>query len=144
MGRPRHQIEKHAKAEFAIAQEHISLKHAEKQRRVLAEIARHGNIGGYLPALTTLGEKHVRKQILALADAYARAFTLFGLPCDVEAEKSLEVGAKFRGSVQGPGAVKFVGRPLARINGKTSGVASFCPGTNTLYTKLTVFHRLLW
>lgn len=40
MGRPvNHEIEEHAKHEFAVAQERIAVKHAEKHRRVLADLA---------------------------------------------------------------------------------------------------------
>ena len=122
MGHHRHQIEKHAKAEFALTQEGIALKHADKQRRVLAEIARRGNTSGYLPALTTLGEKHIREQILALADAYATAFTFFGLPCDVEAEKSLEVGAKLVAADSIAGILGQLDLIRKRARVRTSGV----------------------
>ena len=94
MGHPaRHEIEKHAKNEFAVAQERIAVKHAKKWRRVLVQIAATGNIGGYAQALTESKAKHVRKQIIALAEAYVKTFDLFGVPSDAEAERSLEAEA---------------------------------------------------
>jgi hypothetical protein len=73
MGHPaRHEIEKHAKNEFAVAQEHIAVKHARKWRRVLTQVAATGNSGSYAPALIESKAKHVRKQIIALADSYAK------------------------------------------------------------------------
>ena len=90
----RHEIERQAQDEFAVVRERIARKHGKEQRRVLAEVAARGNIGGYLPALADLGAKHLRQQVLALADAYATVSTLFRVPCDVEVEKSLEANAR--------------------------------------------------
>jgi len=90
----RQEIEKHAKNEFAVAQERIAVKHAKRWRRVLAQVSANGNSGGYTPALTESKAKHVRNQIIAFADAYVKTFDLFGVPSDEEAERSLEAGAK--------------------------------------------------
>jgi hypothetical protein len=65
----RREIETHAKNEFAVAQERIAVKHAKQWRRVLAQVAAKGNSGGYAPALTESKAKHLRKQIIALAEA---------------------------------------------------------------------------
>jgi hypothetical protein len=95
MNRPsRHEIEKHAKDEFAVAQERIAIKHAKKWHSAMIELGQRGNIGGYVPTLTEVAAKHVRQQVIALADAYIKAFTLFGSCCDVEAERSLDAGAQ--------------------------------------------------
>ena len=95
MGRlARHEIEEHVKKEFAVARERIAVKHAEKRRSVLAEVASKGNIGGYAPALTNVEAKHVRQQIIALARAYVATFDYFGVPCDPQADKGLEAGAR--------------------------------------------------
>jgi hypothetical protein len=94
MGRPtRYEIEKHATNEFAVAQERIAVKHAKKWRRALAQVAAKGNSGGYAAALRESKAKHVRKQIIALADAYVKTFDLFGVPSGAEAERSLEAEA---------------------------------------------------
>jgi len=90
----RHEIEKHARNEFAVAQERVAVKHGKKWRRVLAQVGSTHNIGGYAPALTESKAKHVRKQIIALADTYVKTFDFFGVPSDAEAERSLEVGAQ--------------------------------------------------
>jgi hypothetical protein len=88
------QIERHAKEEFAVAQERIAVKNAENHRRALAQVSLTGNVGGYLPALTEVAAEHVRKQIIALANAYVKAFDLFEVPCDIAAERSLEAVAQ--------------------------------------------------
>jgi hypothetical protein len=89
----RQEIEKHATDEFAVAQERIAIKHGKKWHRAKSELGQRGNIRGYAPTLTALAARHVRQQIIACADAYVKAFTLFGSGCDAEAERSLEVGA---------------------------------------------------
>jgi len=90
----RDEIEKHAQREFAVAGERNAVKHGKKRNEVLIAAAQTGNVGSYVPALTTSESKFVRQQIIALAKAYAKAFKLCGGPCDLEAERSLADGAQ--------------------------------------------------
>jgi hypothetical protein len=89
----RHEIEKLATKAFAVAHERIAVERAEKRNQVLSEVARRGNIGGYVPALTKWATEGVREGILALADAYVDAFTLAEAPADAEVEKALETSS---------------------------------------------------
>jgi hypothetical protein len=66
---------------------------AQEETRVLAQVRSTHNIGGYAPALVQCGVERLRSEILTLADAWAEAFTLYGVPSDVWAEKALEKAA---------------------------------------------------
>ena len=94
-GRPaRHEIKSLADDAFSVTRDRLITEHAEKKNQVLGQVARTGNSGGHLPALTKWACESLRETILALADAYVEAFTLFGVPADAQAEKDIEACAK--------------------------------------------------
>lgn len=90
----RYEIEKFAKDAFATARDRIQKDYANKERHVLRQVRLTGNSGGYLPALVKLKADNVREVILALADAYVEAFTLYKVPSDTQAEKALKMSAQ--------------------------------------------------
>ena len=95
MGRPsRHEIEKFANGRFGIAREGILAEYEKKRDQVLREVRRKGNIGGYVPALITWGAERIRRELLALADAYVDQFTRYDMPSDRRAEKDLQTVAQ--------------------------------------------------
>jgi hypothetical protein len=103
-GKPaRHEIKSLAEDTFSVSQDLLITEHGEKKRQVLGQVARTGNSGGHLPALTKWACESLRETILALADAYVEAFTLFGVPADVQAEKDIETSARqmAAGSISG-------------------------------------------
>ena len=124
----RHEIEKLATKAFAVAHERISVEGAERKRQALIEVARRGNVGGYVPALTKFATERVREAILAFADSYVDAFRLAQTPADAKVEIELE-----RSSLQiAGGAVagvrgeldlisKRTQRPLSRGGGHIEG-----------------------
>lgn len=89
----RYEIEKFANDAFAVAQNRILTEYAEKWNHVQNQVTRTGNRGGYLPALAKWGAERERETILALADAYADAFTLFGVPSDARAASDLKTSS---------------------------------------------------
>jgi hypothetical protein len=105
----RYEIEKFANDAFAVARDRILTEYAERWSHVQNQVTRTGNGGGYLPALVKWGAERERETILALADAYVDAFTLFGTPSDAQAEEALKTAARlsaagaisgFRGQLQ--------------------------------------------
>lgn len=88
------EIEKFATEAFAVARDRILREYAEKQRSVQAQVERTHNSGGYLPALAKWGAERLREMILANADAYVEAFTLYGVPSDRQAEQDLQTAAQ--------------------------------------------------
>jgi hypothetical protein len=104
MGRPsRLEIEKFANDAFAVARDRIVKEHAENEIRALGQVRLTRNGAGYLPALVKLKAESVRDTILALANAYVEAFTLYGMPSDAKAEKVLHTSAQqaAAGSISG-------------------------------------------
>jgi len=126
MGHPaRNEIEKHAKDEFAVAQERIAIRYGEEKHRELLQVSKRGNIGGYVPALTELAAKRVRRQLIALADAYVKTFNFFGVPSDVEAERSLESAGRqiAAGSISAVrGEIELIEKRLQRPLHNTGGL----------------------
>jgi len=90
----RYEIEKFAKNAFATARDRIHKEYADKEQHVLGQVQLSRNSGGYLPALVKLKADNVREAILALADAYVEAFTLYKVPSDKQAEKAVETSAQ--------------------------------------------------
>ena len=113
----RHEIEKLATKAFAVAHERISVEGAERKRQALIEVARRGNVGGYVPALTKLATERVREAILAFADSYVDAFRLAQTPADAKVEKELETSSL---QIAG-GAVAGVRGELDLISKRTRG-----------------------
>lgn len=92
--RPRIEIEKFARDRFNLLRDDILAEYERKRRHLLKHERRTGNCGGYVPAVTTWGAERARKMILARADAYVDAFTLYGVPSDARAETSLREAAE--------------------------------------------------
>src|SRR5215469_13392730 len=90
----RQELEKFANEAFSVACDRLNKEHAREQKKAIAEARQTGNVGSYLPSLTKCAADKVRATILALADAYAEAFSLFGLPADKQAENSLARSAQ--------------------------------------------------
>ena len=90
----RPEIEKFATDAFAVARDRIGGEYEEKKKSVLTQVRRTGNSGGYLPALIKCEAEHVRVMVLARADAYVVAFTLYGVPSDRQAEHDLQTAAQ--------------------------------------------------
>jgi hypothetical protein len=90
----RPEIEKFAAEAFAVATDDIIVEHAEKRKRLSAQVRLTGNSGGYLPFLVLLEAEHVREMIRAKAKALVEAFTLYGVPSDRRAELDLQTAAK--------------------------------------------------
>ena len=92
--RSRNEIEKFANDAFALDRDRILTEYAEKKSRVLGQVKLTGNSGGYLPALVTWAAEREREMALARADAWVRAFTIFGVPSDVQAEEAIKTYAR--------------------------------------------------
>lgn len=88
------EINKLISGAFAVACDRILADGNEKKNQMLGRVRRTGNSGGYLPALTKCGAEHVKAMILARADAYVEAFTLYGVPSDEQAEIDLQTVAQ--------------------------------------------------
>jgi hypothetical protein len=86
---PRSEIQQYADDTFDLARERLLTQDAQEQAHVLRKVSREGNVGGYLPALIKCKTEHLRKMILAQADAYVVAFKLYGEPADARAETDL-------------------------------------------------------
>jgi len=124
-GRPaRHEIKSLADDTFSVTRDRLITEHAEKKNQILGQVARTGNSGGHLPALTKWACESLRETILALADAYVEAFTLFGVPADVQAEKDIEASAKqmAAGSISGvSGELSLIATRTNRPAGHSGG-----------------------
>jgi hypothetical protein len=97
------EIKQDAEDRFATLRDDILKEYVEQRKQVLAQVRLTGNSGGYLSALVRLEAEHVRKMIRAMAQAYAEAFTLFGVPSDRQAEEDLQTAAQqiAAGSISG-------------------------------------------
>jgi hypothetical protein len=89
----RFEIEKLANEKFQADLERRITGYAQKQARALAQVRSRGNSGGYLPALIECKQECLRTEILALADAWVEAGTIYAVPLPVWAEKALEKAA---------------------------------------------------
>jgi hypothetical protein len=90
----RPEIKKFADEAFAIARDRILVECANERTHVLGGVRLRGNSGGYVPALIGLAAQHVRRMILARADADAESFALHATPSDALAEAALQMTAK--------------------------------------------------
>jgi hypothetical protein len=90
----RQEIDKFAHDTFDVVRGSILLKYGDPGKYASNETARTGNLGAYLPALIDWGSQRVRDSILALADSFVEAFSLFQRPSDRPAETELERSAK--------------------------------------------------
>jgi hypothetical protein len=93
-GPVRHEIEKFANDGFEVDRDRIVKNYAKKKNRVLDQVRRAGNSGGYLPALVKWAAERERDLALARADAWVSAFTLFGEPADARTEEALKTAAR--------------------------------------------------
>jgi hypothetical protein len=90
----RAEIETYADDAFAVACDRLIESQARREYQATAQARRSGNSGAYVPALIDCAAQAVHEVILARADAWVEAFTLFGVPSDVQAHQSLETAAK--------------------------------------------------
>jgi hypothetical protein len=86
----RFEIEQFANEKFQADLDRRTNEYAQKQARALAEVRARGNAGGYVPALIHCKQEKLRAEILALADAWVQAGTVYSVPLQAWAEKALE------------------------------------------------------
>jgi hypothetical protein len=92
-GPSRSEIEQYANGRFDVARGDILAEYEKKRKRALHQVRLKSNSGGYLPALTEWGAERLRALLLVRADAYVEAFTLYGRPSDLRAERDLTSAA---------------------------------------------------
>jgi len=78
----RAKIEQFTNQAFAVTRDQLGERQAERRNQALRLARLSGNRGAYVPAVTRCATEDVRESILALADAYVEAFTLFGVPSE--------------------------------------------------------------
>jgi hypothetical protein len=86
-------IERLAMERFSAGCEARIEGHAQKEAVALADARRRGNIGGYRPALIQCRKDHLQTEILAFADAWVEAATVYRMPLPLRAEEALEKAA---------------------------------------------------
>lgn len=90
----RFEIEKFANEKFQADLERRTIAYALKQAQAVApQVKSSGNSGGYLPALIQCKQEKLREEILALADAWVEAGTIYAVSLQVWAEEALEKAA---------------------------------------------------
>ena len=87
------EIEKLANQIFDAGLERRLMARAQKKAQALAQVSASGNISGYLPAMIECGKESLKTELLDLADGYAEAFTICGMPCELWAEGALDKAA---------------------------------------------------
>jgi hypothetical protein len=109
------EIEKFANERFQADLERRINEYALKQAQALAQVRSRGNSGGFLPALIQCKQEKLRAEILALADAWVEAGTIYAVPLQVWAEEALEKAAVLMAA----GTVSALRGELDRIAKKT-------------------------
>ena len=95
MNRPaRVAIEQYANQAFAVARDRLREAQVRRRSHALRLAGLSGNRGAYVQVITRCAAEEVRESILALADAYAETFRLFGVSPERWTEGALRTSAQ--------------------------------------------------